>query len=169
MTVSSPSRPKRARLWCALTLGLMVNLAADAEPSGAVAATSQGAAIAAGERIYVEGVLPSGLSLRGVRQDQGEAEGSAAACMNCHRRSGLGTIEGVSLVPPITVKYLRRSTATNTNDLEMAHVEGYPQHSVPYTDATLALALRGGVASDGRTLSVLMPRYDLDETAMQDL
>jgi hypothetical protein len=143
--------------------------AAAADEAGTSNTNPRDAALVAGERIYLEGVLPSGLPLHGVRQDQGEARGAAGACVNCHRRSGLGTIEGVSLVPPITVKYLRRSTATNANDLEMAHVEGYQQHRVPYTEATLALALRTGLASDGRSLSVLMPRYDLDEASMGDL
>lgn len=162
MTVSSPNRRSRQPRRSGLALASFV-LACMVGPAGADTAGTSG------ERIYLDGVLPSGEPLHGVRQDQGEVRGAVGACVNCHRRSGLGTVEGLSLIPPITAKYLRRSTATNAHDLEMAHVEGYQQHRVPYTDATLAMALRTGLASDGRTLSVLMPRYDLDETSMGEL
>jgi hypothetical protein len=168
MSICSPNRTERNSPWLAVALASL--WCASAVVDTAVAAdVAQQAAIAAGRRIYLEGVLPSGQPLYGLRQDQGDAQGAGGACVNCHRRSGLGTLEGVSLVPPITVKYLRRPVATNATDLDMSHVEGFHQHQVPYSDATLAVALRAGVASDGRTLSVLMPRYPLDATAMEDL
>jgi hypothetical protein len=125
--------------------------------------------VVAGERIYRTAILPDGGSLHGLRENQTIIQGASAACVNCHRRSGLGTIEGPFLAPPITVKYLRRSVEANARDLEMAHVEGYQQRHAAYTDATLAAALRSGVTPDGRTLNGLMPRYDLDAGAMQDL
>jgi hypothetical protein len=135
-------------------------------PASAVSSES---AITAGEKIYREGLLPSGRPLRAFRGDHVQTQGAVAGCVNCHRRSGLGTIEGTYLVPPITAKYLLRSALTNTSDLDMAHVEGYHQGHVPYTDATLAAAIRDGVASDGHRLSMLMPRYNLDTGAMKDL
>ena len=97
--------------------------------------------------MYREGILPSGQPLRALRENQTRVEGATAACVNCHRRSGLGNVEGNYVVPPITEKYLMRSAADNNSDMSMPHVAGYHQGHVPYTDASLARALRDGVAS----------------------
>jgi hypothetical protein len=48
-------------------------------------------------------------------------------------------------------------------------VAGYHQGHVPYDAASLARALQTGVASDGRVLRDLMPRYELGGEAMADL
>jgi len=125
--------------------------------------------IATGERIYREGILPGGAKLRAMRENRTLVEGTTAACVNCHRRSGLGNVEGNYVVPPVTSKYLLRSALENTSDLEMTHVAGYHQGHTPYDDASLARALREGVAADGRVMSELMPRYTLDGPAMAAL
>lgn len=148
---------------------LALELAAISLPAYSQGATAVDSAVAAGRRIYLEGMLPSNLPLHGLREGQGEVVGAMGACVSCHRRSGLGSFEGNSVIPPITDKYLRRSATTNINDVDMGHVQGYRQNHVAYTDSTLARSIRTGVASDGRTLSVLMPRYALDEVATQDL
>ena len=123
----------------------------------------------AGARIYREGLLPDGKPLRGDRSGgQGVAE-RAAACVTCHRPSGLGTSEGRIVVPPIIGKYLFRAHATNVLDMSLPHVPGYNARREPYTDATLARAIRSGVDPNGRTLNYLMPRYELDHDAMSQL
>jgi hypothetical protein len=161
-------RDDRHRILGALCAALWLAMGgpAPAEPADAAA---DAAATARGQRIYREGVLPSGKALAAVRENRTAVQGPTAACVNCHRRSGLGNVEGNYVVPPITAKYLMRSVAENAADLNMSHVAGYHQGHVPYTESTLARALREGVASDGRTLSGLMPRYDLDAGAMADL
>jgi len=58
------------------------------------------------QRIYREGILPSGQPLRGVREAGVPIEGRAAACASCHRRSGIGVNEGRITIPPISGKYL---------------------------------------------------------------
>jgi cytochrome c553 len=60
----------------------------------------------AGYAIYREGKLSSGGPLRAQREHGVKIEGAAAACVNCHRRSGLGTNEGRITIPPVTGKYL---------------------------------------------------------------
>jgi cytochrome c553 len=74
-----------------------------------VLATSQSAPavqlpdpINAGQRIYREGILPSGESLRGAGQAGVVLSGKAAACATCHRRSGYGSSEGPIEVKAIT-------------------------------------------------------------------
>ena len=58
-----------------------------------------------GRRIYEDGVLPGGEPLRALRPEGFELEGSHAACVTCHRRSGMGSVEGsidsTILVPPV--------------------------------------------------------------------
>ena len=121
----------------------------------------------AGVAIYRLGVLPSGAPLAATR-DAGEPTlGAAAACVNCHRRSGLGTVEGQSLVPPIIGKYLFNHRQLIIDDPDIPHIEGYVPNRSAYTDATLAAAIRAGVTPDGRRLSYLMPRYALDDASMR--
>jgi hypothetical protein len=132
-------------------------------------AAAAAAAPPAGEVIYRQGVLPSGRPLRGHREAGGGIAGAGAACVTCHRRSGLGSWEGQTVIPPIIGRYLFRPGARNVEDPGFPHVQGYVPHRDAYTDATLARAIRRGVDQSGRKLSDLMPRYDLDDGAMSAL
>jgi cytochrome c553 len=77
--------------------------------------------IEAGENIYRNGVLSNGDPLRGQRESGPAVQRQAAACANCHRRSGLGELEGRTLVPPTTAKYLYRPrSGSRRSDLESA-------------------------------------------------
>ncbi len=123
-----------------------------------------------GRRIYQEGVLPSGDMLKGVRFDKVEVKGSHAACINCHRRSGMGAVEGNILVPPITGRYL----FPNPDDKAMGIMDTFRNSRFskqfrPYTDSALADAIRRGVNSEGRDMSPMMPRYALSEQEMKAL
>ena len=123
----------------------------------------------AGESVYRRGVLPSGQTLRGERDAGVRVEGADAACATCHRRSGLGSWEGQIVIPPIIGRYLFRAGARNVEDPDLPHVQGYVPHREPYTNATLARAIRGGKDQQGRKLSYLMPRYQLDNATMASL
>jgi hypothetical protein len=123
----------------------------------------------AGERIYRQGVLPSGRPLQGERESGGSVAGVGAACVTCHRRSGLGSWEGQIVIPPIIGRYLFQPGARNVEDPNLPHVQGYVPHRDAYTDATLARAIRKGIDQSGRKLSYLMPRYNLDDAAMTSL
>jgi Cytochrome c len=123
-----------------------------------------------GERIYREGVLPSGVPLRGARAQGGETEGAVVvACVSCHRRSGLGSGEGNVRIPPITSKYLfaRAGVAAARPTLDAAAASD--ARRAPYDDASLAAAIRGGIGRGGRELSYVMPRYALDDASMDSL
>ena len=123
----------------------------------------------AGERVYRQGVLPSGKVLRGEREAGAGVDGTSAACATCHRRSGLGSWEGQSVIPPIIGRYLFRPGRRNVEDPDVPHVQGYVPHRDPYTAATLARAIRQGKDQQGRKLSYLMPRYQLDDATMASL
>ena len=123
----------------------------------------------AGESIYRNGLLPSGGALRGAREPGMHVEGEVAACVNCHRRSGLGMIEGHMSIPPVAGSYLFHPRAATADDLDLPFVAGMRADRDPYTDATLARAIREGIGADGRPLDVLMPRYELDDAQMASL
>lgn len=130
--------------------------------------TLAGAAGSAAD-IYRDGVLPSGAPLVAERDGGVRIEGRSAACVNCHRRSGLGMIEGRTSIPPIAGSYLFHPRAGPTEDLDLPFVETMRPDRDPYTAATLARAIREGVAADGTRLNALMPRYALDDADMGKL
>jgi hypothetical protein len=145
---------------------LILVLAAPVSPTAASAADFVPAA--RGESIYREGRMASGAPLRAERLG-GVTQGADAACVNCHGRSGLGSYEGSILVPPIIGPYLFRERAANAQDLTIPHVRGFTPNAYAYTDETLASAIRTGVAGDGRIMNALMPRYMLDDAALEEL
>jgi hypothetical protein len=126
-----------------------------------------------GRRIYELGQLGSGEPVRAERAGGLLALGQAAACINCHQRSGFGLFEGANLVPPITGPSLFGDAQPRTHATRSAR--GMEHHEFPhltrppYTDATFAKALREGVSSSGYRLRSLMPRYALNDTDMASL
>src|SRR3989449_9645462 len=123
----------------------------------------------AGKAIYLRGVTGSGAPVE-ARRDGAETEtGAAAACVNCHRRSGFGGRAGRAVVPPITGRYLYRPLPKDGGDRELPYVEGMRGEREPYTDALLARAIREGVDPQDKALSYLMPNYALGDADMASL
>ena len=107
-----------------------------------------------GESIYLRGVLSSGTPLEGARADVGiTTTGADAACVNCHQHSGLGSQEGNISIPPVTGEYLFHSRGHDANEPMLPYVENMHGNREPYTDATLARAIRAGLDAQGRPLS----------------
>ncbi len=127
----------------------------------------------AGEVVFQLGKLPSGSLLRGNREAGVFVEGEGAACINCHRRSGLGSFAGQIRIPPIIGKYLFRSADENAKDIGAPHVmigAVIDKSSTEnYTDATVARAIREGIGRGGRKLNYLMPRFKMDDATMASL
>ena len=123
-----------------------------------------------GEAIYLRGELGSGATLQGTRAGGLTVQGAKAACVNCHLRSGLGSTEGAVTIPPITGEYLFHDRAgPGSNEHALMYVENAHGNREPYTDQTLARAIRAGLNSEGQPLSVLMPRFDLGDADMSTL
>lgn len=126
-----------------------------------------------GEAIYRHGTLSSGVPVEAVRPGSASAViGAQAACVTCHQRSGLGTAEGYALyltVPPITGAYLFHARSATHSEPDLPYVEWMHSNRDPYTDASLARAIRDGVDSNGRALGYLMPRYSLSDGDMAAL
>jgi hypothetical protein len=123
----------------------------------------------AGQAIYRTGRLPGGEPVVAQREAGMKVIGPAAACMNCHRRSGLGAREGQVSVPPIAGIYLFHPRAAVADNSDLPFVEGMKPERDPYTEASLARAIREGIGLDGKPLSYLMPRYALDDGQMSAL
>ena len=123
----------------------------------------------AGRAIYLNGQTVSGAPLQGGRAVGTGLSGAAAACVNCHQRSGLGGREGRATIPPITGRYLFSQVADEDAAKGLPFVEGTRGDRVAYTDETLARVIREGVNSEGRQLSYLMPHFDLSDSDMAAL
>ncbi len=123
-----------------------------------------------GRRIYLEGVLPSGAVLTGMRFGNTVVSGSQAACANCHRPSGMGSVEGDIQVSPITGNFL----FATSDDKHLATMDPrvskrFNLSHEPYTDASLAHAIQHGMNNAGHEMNMLMPRYNLSEPEMKAL
>jgi hypothetical protein len=156
----------------ALLLGPVAGSAAHAAPatngrSHRVRSQVQDSAV--GAALYLNGVLGSGQPLVGARKEAEPLIGAQAACVNCHRHSGLGSQEARSVIPPITGQFLFHPRVGSREEMELPYVPGARPDREPYTDDTLGRAIRDGVDSEGRTMSFLMPRYAVNDADLSDL
>jgi hypothetical protein len=168
-------------------------------PSFAPASSTNDAdLLAIGQRIYREGILPSGEPLRGIGEASVTLTGEQAACTTCHRRSGYGSSEGPIEVRSITGPALFGDRVAPSapgslpapvaavddaglSPAEAARARARMLRSVrtvqfagnrprpPYDDAALARAIRKGIDVTGRRMNASMPRYALDPAALEAL
>jgi mono/diheme cytochrome c family protein len=125
---------------------------------------------AEGEAIYRQGMLAQGVPVRAEGAQGARIEGRDAACVNCHRRSGLGGAEGRYVITPIAGNYLFASSGDGgVTERDMMQTYGVGHRHGWYSDTTLARAIREGVDADGNELNRLMPRFKLDDAAMGSL
>jgi mono/diheme cytochrome c family protein len=137
---------------------------AEASP-GAPALSADPALIEMGRRIYQEGVRADGKALVGQRLGgQVRIAGPAAACVLCHRPSGLGGVEGPNQISPITGRYLFDQDRRAIANMYLRANKSFNQRHEPYTLESLTQALRSGRHESGRQMDELMPRYELSDT-----
>lgn len=123
-----------------------------------------------GRRIYMEGILPSGKPLQGKRMDTVQLEGASAACETCHRRSGMGSLEGNIVVTPINGRFLFSTDENRPIALmDQRAPKNVTRAHDPYSEASFTKALHEGVNVDGKPMNPLMPKYDLNETETKAL
>jgi len=123
--------------------------------------------IDAGRRIYVSGVDGHGRPIAAGRWGETVVTGEQAACVQCHRMSGMGSMEGDLQVPPVT-GYALFGGDKVVATMDPRSGKGFNRRHAPYDDTSFASAVRTGHAS-GRELDVLMPRYALDDEDMAAL
>jgi len=128
-----------------------------------------------GQRMYRDGLLADGTPLLGKIKGDVSIDSTIFSCANCHARSGLGSVEGQIASPPVNgaslfnPSYLFKDQIKNSISKNRGVVRNVVPLRPAYTDATLAEAILGGVDSNGRALSPVMPRYDMDDRNMQIL
>ena len=162
----------RADVWRSALFGALLLAAAAPAVAGDTDRLSE-----LGRRIYVDGILPDGSQLTATRfKGNSMVAGSSVACINCHRRSGYGSIEGRYIVPsvagaalfapgafapPIAAKGGKRAAPETL-------IERFRSRSA-YDEQKLQRALRDGIDPDGKPLLPLMAHYDLDAYAIKAL
>jgi hypothetical protein len=146
------------------------------------AAASEEDKIKLGERIYREGILPSGEPMKAIVMGDIPVDGRMFTCDDCHQRSGLGSVEGTVITWPTNGRELykprRRTGAWKPPDkdkgmrLKRRELPAYWQvkdERPAYTDKKLAKMLMSGVDPAGRKLDPIMPRYLLNKRNMDVL
>lgn len=141
---------------------------------GTAPAAADEALVAEGRRLYREGLRADGTPLEGRRHDGPPLRGRDIACVQCHRPSGLGTVEGVAIAPAITGRHLfspgqpragKRPRQAPGMTLQDHGFRTRPAYDLP----ALARAMADGVNPGGQPLDPLMPRYALTTREVEAL
>lgn len=141
----------------------------------AVAPGAPSALEARGRRLYEDGIRVEGVPLVGRWPGSAVRRGADAACAQCHRPSGMGSAEGSAIVPAITGRSLftplgEGLVGASPRRAGSLVFQDRPHFArPPYDAARLADALARGVDPSGRSLSPVMPRYELSEADLQAL
>ena len=169
-------------VFCAIALFFTaLAVLADEKQPGA-AGLSEEETLRLGERIYREGILPSGKPVEAVVKGDITVEGNMFSCQSCHMRAGLGSFEGGIYSPPtngaILFKPFQAYSSPSYRNAPFAphQVVEYnqslfqkPPNRPVYTDASLAELLRYGDDPAGRIMNDVMPRYQLEDGEMKTL
>lgn len=117
-----------------------------------------------GRRMYQEGIFPSGEFMSATIQGDIEVTGQQVICGACHRRSGMGSLEGQQVVPAVTGNLLFNPLQIPTSKPPAA-----PVLRPAYSRESLKLAIRSGIDANGQLLDPIMPRYPLDDESLDKL
>ncbi len=154
-------------IWSAVTGAFYCS----ADEQAAVAGVTRDEALSLGEKMYREGLLPSGEPMQAIVQGDIAVEGTMFTCATCHLRSGVGSIEGAVITLPTNAGWLYEPLVGRR--MKPTARERLPDHlrteqmRPAYTDESLARALREGVDPSGRELDSVMPRYTLEPRDME--
>jgi mono/diheme cytochrome c family protein len=120
-----------------------------------------------GRQLYVEGKQANGQPLVAKRSGGITVRGSQASCVSCHRRSGLGGVEGNESIPPISGHTLFGGSDPVIVQMDKRFNQGLSTPPKPYDEKSFAAAMQQGRHVSGRKLSDLMPRYDLSDEQLK--
>jgi hypothetical protein len=152
---------------CALAVAAGVLVATDqhAESDTKIGGHAPDEALRLGQRMYREGVLPSGEPMRAFVQRDIEVEGTMFSCQSCHLRSGMGSTEGTVVTLPTCGSWVYKPlVGTEMSETSRERIPGLlkrPPFRPAYTDETLGRAIRLGRDPNDRQLNYVMPRYIL--------
>jgi len=155
----------------ALLLGTAALAAPPPQPAPAtVAGLPVDQAQAMGERMYRQGILPSGEPMASVVNGDVPVAGTSFSCSSCHLRAGLGSWEGGIVTLPTNGARLNIPRYWKFPNLSLEERKELklqnPAARPAYTDETLAHLLRTGRDPSGYDMHAVMPRYDLSDRDM---
>jgi ABC-type branched-subunit amino acid transport system substrate-binding protein len=132
--------------------------------SGTFANDIKKESILAGKNIYMHGKLSSGEDIIATTVGDVQITGEQAACVNCHRHSGLGSIEGSTIAPAITGEILFSEIKIKAHRYQPLTKQTPSVLDRPaYTENSLKNTLKTGIDNNGNPLDLLMPKYVLAE------
>ncbi|MEQ1686118.1 MAG: c-type cytochrome [Burkholderiaceae bacterium] len=126
-----------------------------------------GAAPELGDAARGYGLYSGQIPLRSTTTRGAPVPAAQAACVQCHRPSGLGGFEGNTAIPPIAARYLFKPFNPDTANF-------FPQAArqrvrPAYDAASLGEMLRTGRTPDGLTSRAPMPVYEIGDSDVIDL
>ena len=122
-----------------------------------------------GSQLYLQGQSDKENNLKAVGAGNSPIKGAQASCVNCHRHSGLGGVEGNELILPITGRALFGGGDRVIVQVDKRFNKSLATSSQFYNEETFASAVRLGQSVSGRQLNSLMPRYDLSDLELKAL
>lgn len=122
-----------------------------------------------GRKIYEQGILSNGKPLTGIGADGQQLVGQDAACANCHRKSGMGGVEGKIFMPPISADFLFHPEKHTIAVTDPSYPMGITMSDHAYTDNGLVNLLIKGINYKGQLINETMPRYQLDDETKKSL
>jgi len=152
-----------------LFVGLMLNAQHCRAAEQPAAELSKAEIVKLGERMYREGILPSGKVMDAFIRGDVAVDSTAFSCSSCHLRAGLGSVEGGVVTPPTTATklyqpYRRPPSLDDIPDRDGRIIYAKTVVERPaYTRETLATALRYGTDPSGQVFNDVMPRYPLSD------
>jgi len=138
--------------------------------SSATASDATDKEIIAGKNIYMHGKLSSGEDIITTTVGDVQLSGEQAACVNCHRHSGLGSSEGSTIAPAITGEILFSEKKIKAHRYQSLTKQTPSALDRPaYSENSLKYTLMSGVDINGNSLDRLMPRYTLSDNDYKHL
>lgn len=144
--------------------------AAQTKAPTTVAGLPAAKALALGERMYREGILPSGEPMASIVSGDVQVPGTSFSCISCHLRGGLGSWEGGIVTLPTNAARLSIPRYWKFPNLSLEERKELklqnPAARPAYTDETLAHLIRTGRDPGGTDMHPVMPRYYLSDADM---
>ncbi len=128
-------------------------------------------ALRLGERMYREGILPSGEPMMALVSEDIEVDGTMFSCRSCRLRSGRGSLEGTVITLPTCGSWLYKPLVGREmrpqSEARLPDRLNPPPFRQAYTDRLVGGAIWAGKDANGRELSWVMPRYKMSTRDME--
>ncbi|MBU0966478.1 MAG: amino acid ABC transporter substrate-binding protein [Proteobacteria bacterium] len=155
------------RRWALLVMLLLSFLATGAIAAQAEPELATAERLRLGQRMYQEGILPSGEPMQAYVNGDVPVQGTSFTCVSCHLHSGIGSFEANIAASPVNGRILFQPRKPYIKGFEYVpayhkYASHFPERPA-YTDDTLAELITAGIDPTGRSVVKVMPRYDIND------